>query len=192
VPATKIAINDKRGAPLAAIQSADSVGQRRQQRTDRFVEAVSRALRIESRTRRKTRSVDTGSHSADTDRQRELFFSIRAGRSVSAARPCGVGNLILDREGSRFIRAFDKRLDSLMNESRIGAIRSSASSQPTRGGRSSLNASATMSNQAAHLELRIVRSVVRAIRHASEERGDDRARQVVGMNVIRIDIIYRR
>ena len=71
--------------------------------------------------------------------------SARAAQCRRAARR-GVGNASRTRS-SRFIRALESRLDSLMNESSIGAMRASASSHDTRGGRGRRNASATASNQ---------------------------------------------
>ena len=79
-----------------------------------------------------------------------------------------------------------------MNDSSSGAMRASASSQLTRGGRGSLNASATASNQ---LPIFISASSVTLYARfapAAEQRGDRRAREIVGVDVVRVDVVVGR
>ena len=71
-----------------------------------------------------------------------------------------------------------------MNDSSSGAMRLSASSHDTRGGRGSWNASATASNQPPICSSASSAHVVRAVGFAAEQRGDRRARQIVGVNVV--------
>jgi hypothetical protein len=78
-----------------------------------------------------------------------------------------------------------------MNDSSIGAIRFSASSQLTRGGRGSRNASAT-SRTTGHLELGVVATLYARLGRAVEHRGDRRAREIVGVDVVRVDIVVGR
>ena len=75
----------------------------------------------------------------------------RAASSDRAARLPRAASAGSGTRGARAVRAssgaLDSRRDSLMNDSSIGAMRASASSQVTRGGRGRWKASATASNQ---------------------------------------------
>jgi hypothetical protein len=87
------------------------------------------------------------------------------------------------------MRRFDRRRDSLMNDQSAGAMRRSASSgRHARRPRQAVRVGDRV-EPLAHLELGIVAPVVRAIRAPAEQRRDGDAREIVGVDVVRVHVV---